>query len=149
MKNKYEFWMGIALEEAEIAFSENEIPIGAVLVRNNRLIARDHNRTRESQNPLSHAEKLVIEKVVPMKEKYLQDFTLYTTLEPCVMCTGILISSRIGRIVYGCDDVKAGACGSILNVPLDKRFNHHPEIRRHVLKKECSEILIKFFQLKR
>ncbi|MCD4819202.1 MAG: nucleoside deaminase [Candidatus Cloacimonetes bacterium] len=149
MKNNDEYWMGIALEEAKIAFSEDEIPIGAVLIKDDCLVGRNHNRTRQLQNPLAHAEKLVIEQIVPSKEKYLQKYTLYSTLEPCVMCTGILLSSRIGRIVYGCDDQKAGACGSIMNIPSDRQMNHNPEIKRYILDKECSEILTKFFQLKR
>ena len=133
MKNNDKYWMGIALEEANKAFSEDEIPIGAVLVKDDCLIARDHNRTRQLHNPLAHAEKLVIEKIVLSKEKYLQKYTLYSTLEPCVMCTGILLSSRIGRIVYGCDDHKAGACGSVMNIPADRQMNHKPLVKFHLL----------------
>ncbi len=141
--------MSIALEEARLAAQEDEIPVGAVLVREGELVLRDHNRTRQLANPLAHAEKLLVDKILLSKIKYLQDYSLYVTLEPCLMCAGALIWSRIGRLVIGARDPKAGAVGSIYNVLTDKSFNHHPEIVRGVLEAESSAILKGFFARKR
>jgi len=142
-------WMSIALEEARLAALEDEIPVGAVLVKDNELVLRDHNRTRQMSNPLAHAEKLLVDKILLSKIKYLQEYTLYVTLEPCLMCAGTLIWSRLGRLVMGARDPKAGAVGSIYNVLADKSFNHHPEIVRGVLEAECSALLKGFFARKR
>lgn len=144
-----EYWMQLALQEAEIAKSADEVPIGAVLVKDDRLVAKAHNRTNKSRNALQHAEKLVIEKALQQGEKYLYDYTLYVTVEPCLMCAGIIILARVGRLVFGCYDPKAGAVGSIYNVLLDKSFNHHPEIRQGVLEEECSAIITEFFRTKK
>lgn len=141
--------MSIALEEARLAALEDEIPVGAVLVREGELVLRDHNRTRQLANPLAHAEKLLVDKILLSKIKYLQDYSLYVTLEPCLMCAGALIWSRIGRLVIGARDPKAGAVGSIYNVLTDKSFNHHPVIVRGVLEAESSAILKGFFARKR
>jgi len=141
--------MSIALEEARLAALEDEIPVGAVLVKDNELVLRDHNRTRQMSNPLAHAEKLLVDKILLSKIKYLQEYTLYVTLEPCLMCAGTLIWSRLGRLVMGARDPKAGAVGSIYNVLADKSFNHHPEIVRGVLEAECSALLKGFFARKR
>lgn len=147
--NSDNYWMQIALQEAEIAKSADEVPIGAVLVKNDRLVARAHNRTNECRNSLAHAEKLVIEKALEQGEKYLYDYTLYVTVEPCLMCAGMIILARVGRLVFGCYDAKAGAVGSIYNVLLDKSFNHHPDITQGVLAEECSTIITKFFRTKK
>jgi len=142
-------WMSIALEEARLAALEDEIPVGAVLLKDNALVLRDHNRSRQMSNPLAHAEKLLVDKILLSKIKYLQEYTLYVTLEPCLMCAGTLIWSRLGRLVMGARDPKAGAVGSIYNVLADKSFNHHPEIVRGVLEAECSALLKGFFARKR
>jgi tRNA(adenine34) deaminase len=151
MIDKYanEHWMGFALKEARLARQENEVPIGAVLVKNNQIITSDHNRTNQLKNPLAHAEKLVIENTVSKGEKYLYEYTLYVTVEPCLMCAGIIIWARVGKVVFGCYDPKAGAVGSIYNALLDKNFNHHPEIVTGIRDKECSELISGFFQRKR
>jgi len=141
--------MSIALEEARLAALEDEIPVGAVLLKDNALVLRDHNRSRQMSNPLAHAEKLLVDKILLSKIKYLQEYTLYVTLEPCLMCAGTLIWSRLGRLVMGARDPKAGAVGSIYNVLADKSFNHHPEIVRGVLEAECSALLKGFFARKR
>ncbi len=141
--------MRLALEQARQAASEDEIPVGAVLVRDNELIDSDHNRTRQSGNPLAHAEKLIIDKILSSKIKYLQECTLYVTLEPCLMCAGMLIWSRLGRLVIGADDPKAGAVGSIYHVLADRSFNHHPVVLRGVLADECAALLRAFFLAKR
>lgn len=144
-----EDWMNLAIEEARSAFVENEVPIGAVLVGNNELLYRDHNRTNQIKNPLAHAEILVIEAAIRAGHKYLKDYALYVTVEPCLMCAGAIIWSRIGRVVFGCYDPKAGAVGSIYNALLDKSFNHNPEVVHGVLAEECSCLLQKFFRAKR
>ncbi|MBN1948691.1 MAG: nucleoside deaminase, partial [Candidatus Cloacimonetes bacterium] len=131
-------WMQAALEEAGAALRSDEIPIGAVLVQKNSVLAADHNRTREMNDPLAHAEKLVIEKVLKSGTKYLQDCTLYITVEPCLMCAGMIIWSRVGRVVYGCSDPKAGCAGSIYNALQDRNFNHQPELISGVLATESA-----------
>ena len=141
--------MRLALEEAKKALSENEIPVGAVLVKDGTLIAADHNRTRQNADPLAHAEKMLIDKILGSKIKYLQQYTLYVTLEPCLMCAGMMIWSRLGTLVSGASDPKAGAVGSIYNVLADKSFNHHPRVIRGVLDSECSALLRDFFQERR
>lgn len=147
--NSNEDWMKIALEEARSAFQENEVPIGAVLIKNEKLICRNHNRTNQINNPLAHAEKLVIDEVIKNGEMFLQDYTLFVTVEPCLMCAGTIIWSRVGKVVFGCFDEKAGAVGSIYNALLDKNFNHNPEIVSGILAEECSQLIKKFFKEKR
>ncbi len=151
MNNKYpdEYWMKFAIDEARSAFQENEVPIGAILVKNNKLITSAHNRTNFTSNGLAHAEKLVIEEVIVNGEKFLNEYSLYVTVEPCLMCTGIIIWSRIGKVVFGCFDEKAGAAGSIYNALLDKNFNHNPELISGVCEAECSKLMKDFFRSKR
>lgn len=139
----------MALEEARQAALEDEIPVGAVLVKNGSLVLREHNRTRSLDNPLAHAEKLIIDKILATKIKYLYDYTLYVTLEPCLMCAGSIMLSRVGHLVLGARDPKTGVVGSIYNVLRDKSFNHHPRLTRGVLEEECSSLLKEFFALKR
>jgi tRNA(adenine34) deaminase len=149
MSAEHSAWMKLALEEANLARSEDEIPVGAVLVKGGELIAAEHNRTRQLKDPLAHAEKLLIDKILASKIKYLQDYTLYVTLEPCLMCAGMMIWSRLGTLVYGASDPKAGAVGSIYNVLADKSFNHHPRVLRGVLEADCAALLRVFFQSRR
>ncbi|HOG31142.1 MAG TPA: tRNA adenosine(34) deaminase TadA [Candidatus Syntrophosphaera sp.] len=149
MSAEHSAWMKLALEEANLARSEDEIPVGAVLVKGGELIAAEHNRTRQLKDPLAHAEKLLIDKILASKIKYLQDYTLYVTLEPCLMCAGMMIWSRLGTLVYGASDPKAGAVGSIYNVLADKSFNHHPRVLRGVLEADCAALLRDFFQSRR
>lgn len=148
MDYSHEYWMRFALEEARQASLENEIPVGAVLVKDNEVIFSAHNMTRQLNNPLAHAEKLILDDAIA-KDKYLYDYTLYVTLEPCLMCSGMIISTRVGTVVYGTKDLKAGACGSIYNVLYDKSFNHHPTLIKGIMEEECSGILKTFFQAKR
>jgi len=149
MTYTHDYWMQLALEEARQAALEDEIPVGAVLVKNGSLILREHNRTRSFDNPLAHAEKLIIDKILATKIKYLYDYTLYVTLEPCLMCAGSIMLSRVGHLVLGARDPKTGVVGSIYNVLRDKSFNHHPQITRGVLEEECSSLLKEFFAQKR
>jgi len=144
-----EYYMRIALEEAEQAAQEDEVPVGACLVKDDKVILREHNRTRQRQNPLAHAEKLILDQAQEKGLKHLHDYTLYISLEPCLMCSGMIILSRVGRVVFGSMDPKAGAAGSVYHSLKDKSFNHRPELSRGVLATECSLLLTDFFRRKR
>ncbi|MBM4399417.1 MAG: nucleoside deaminase [Candidatus Cloacimonetes bacterium] len=144
-----EYYMSLALQEAKLAYSEDEIPVGAVLVFENEVIYTDHNRTNQSHNPLFHAEKLVLDKALSACIKYLYDYTLYVTLEPCVMCAGMMIWCRLGRLVFAAYDSKAGCVGSIYNVLNEASFNHHPQITGGVLAQDSGDLLSEFFKNKR
>ena len=139
-----------ALKEAEIAYSCHEVPVGAVAVYQNSIIARAHNRKEELQDPIAHAEILVLQQAARhLGSWHLEDIDLYVTLEPCPMCAYAMLQARIKRLIFGTPDPKAGAAGSIINIVQDKRFNHQMEVVSDVLEKECSLILQKFFQERR
>lgn len=145
-----EYYMRIALTEASQAAKLDEIPVGAVLIdEHNNIIAQAANQTRHNQNPLGHAEKIVIEKALADGKKFLYNYTLYVTLEPCIMCSGLIVLSRIGRLVYGAKDPKAGGSGSLYHIPMDKRLNHNPQVTAGILEEECSKILKDYFNSKR
>ncbi len=139
--------MRIALNEAETAFKKGEVPVGAVLVRDKRVIASAHN-TRETENdPIAHAEITVLRAGASEKGNWrLSDATLYVTKEPCVMCAGAMVNARLGRIVYGCRDVRYGAAASRYQLLTDKNLNHRVDIISGTLEQECSDILKKFFE---
>ena len=148
--NKDEKWMKIALNEANIAMEENEIPVGAVLVKNDRLIAQSHNQPIKTNDPTAHAEIQLLRKAgLELKNYRLIDSTLYVTLEPCAMCFGAMIHARIERIVFGASDPKTGVCGSCINLNKENFFNHKISITGGVLKNESSKLLKLFFQSKR
>ncbi|MEN3190582.1 MAG: tRNA adenosine(34) deaminase TadA [Atribacterota bacterium] len=139
-----------ALKEAKTAYSCQEVPVGAVIVYQGKIIARTHNRKEELQDPTAHAEILAIRQATKyLKSWHLEDTTLYVTLEPCPMCAYAILQSRIKRLIFGAYDPKAGAAGSIINIVQDRRFNHQIEVVSGVLKEECSLILQKFFQERR
>ncbi len=139
-----------ALKEAEIAYSHQEVPVGAVIVYQNKIISRAHNQKEKLQDPTAHAEILAIQIAAKHLESWhLEDIDLYVTLEPCPMCAYAMLQARISRLIFGTSDPKAGAAGSILNIVQDKRFNHRMEVVSGVLKKECSLFLQKFFQERR
>jgi tRNA(adenine34) deaminase len=140
--------MNLALSEAHLALQEDEIPVGAVLVKDDQLILKNHNRTNQTGNPLAHAEMLILNEIQE-REKYLTGYTLYVTLEPCLMCSGGIILSRLSTLVFGAFDPKTGVVGSVYNVLTDKHFNHHPEIISGVMQEECGQILKEFFKSKR
>jgi len=148
MKQTHEYWMDLALLEAKTAAQEDEIPVGAVLVKDDVLILKNHNRTNQLQNPLAHAEILILNEI-QKTEKYLHCYTLYVTLEPCLMCSGAIILSRLSTLVFGTFDPKTGVVGSVFNVMTDKHFNHHPEVISGVRLEECSSVLREFFKAKR
>ncbi len=145
----HETFMREAISEAKLAAAENEVPIGAVLVCDGVIVAREHNRTKQLHNPLAHAEKLLVDKMCVSEAVFLTDYTLYVSLEPCLMCAGMLIWSRLGTLVFGAKDPKAGVVGSVYNVLKDKSFNHHPTVVAQVLEAECSALLSDFFKSKR
>jgi tRNA(adenine34) deaminase len=145
-----EKFMEMALEEAKTAASEGEVPVGAVLVRKGEIIGRDHNRCIQSNDPTAHAEILVIRRGGETIANYrLPETTLYVTIEPCPMCVGAITHARIGKLVYGASDEKTGAVNSKLRLLNDPDSNHRVEVKRGVLKQECSEILRNFFKGRR
>jgi len=144
------FFMGLALQEARRAAKIDEVPIGAVIVKDDEIIAKAHNLRETLQDATAHAELLAIRQACEVLGTWrLIGCTLYVTLEPCPMCAGAIILSRVDRLVFGAKDPKGGACGSLVNIPADERFNHRPEIVEGVLADECGDILRAFFQSKR
>lgn len=146
-----EHWMGLALEQAKIAMQLNEVPVGAVLIDdNNTLIASAHNQPITQHDPTSHAEINVLRKAALLRENYrLINTTLYVTLEPCVMCVGAMVHSRIGRLVYAANEHKTGAVNSQFQLLDDNKHNHNIIVTSGVLKAPCSQILSDFFTLRR
>ncbi len=146
MKNEENF-MKEALKEAQKAFEKDEIPVGAVIVKDNKIIARAHNLKESKENAVSHAEILAIQKACKkLKAWRLLDCEMYVTLEPCAMCAGALINARIKRIYIGTCDEKTGACGSKLNLLEDYEFNHKVEVEKYILRENCEKILKEFFK---
>lgn len=134
-----EKFMKEALKEAKKAYDRDEIPVGAVIVRDGKIIARAHNSKESSKNAVAHAEILAIQKACKKLESWrLLDCEMYVTLEPCPMCAGALINARISKIYIGTDDEKTGACGSKLNLLQDYKFNHNVQVEKYILKEECS-----------
>lgn len=147
MENREEKWMRVAIEEALKAKEMNEVPIGAVIVYRDEIIARAHNLRETKQNAVAHAELLAIEKACEVLGSWrLEDAELYVTLEPCPMCSGAIILSRIKKVIYGASDPKSGCAGTLMNLLQDERFNHQTEVQKGVLQDECSELLTTFFR---
>ncbi|MBA4537677.1 nucleoside deaminase [Bacillus aquiflavi] len=146
MKRDEDF-MKVAIEEAKKAAKLGEVPIGAVIVLDGEIIAKAHNLRESTQSAVTHAELLAIDKACrKMGTWRLEKAILYVTLEPCPMCSGAIILSRIERVVFGAFDPKAGCAGTFMNLLEDKRFNHQSEVISGVLKEECSELLSTFFK---
>ena len=138
--------MGAALEEARKAAALGEVPVGAVVAKDGEIISAAHNTRETEKNALHHAELLAIDAACKKLGGWrLWQCELFVTLEPCPMCSGAIINSRIKRVVYGAADVKAGCCGSVLNL-FEERFNHHPRIYQGPLKEECESQLQDFFR---
>jgi len=149
IKNDIHF-MQIALELSLKAFEKEEVPVGALIVIDNKIISKAHNFCESTFDPTSHAEMIVIRESCKIIGNWrLTNATLYVTKEPCIMCSGAMINCRLKRLVYGCKDKKAGGVDSLFNLLNDKRLNHQVEIVSGVLEKECAEILSKFFKLRR
>ena len=141
------YFMQKALQEARKSLQKGEVPVGCVIVYQNEIIASGHNLTRTRHDPTAHAELIAISKASEiLGYERLLDCELYVTLEPCAMCAGAMIWARIRRLIFGAFDPKAGACGSLYNLPQDKRFNHFIEITSGVLDKECGEVISDFFR---
>ena len=147
--NQDEYFMTQALVEAGRAGELGEVPVGAVVVRGNEIIARAHNLREINRMATAHAEVLAIEQACRVLGTWrLNDCTLYVTLEPCPMCAGAIINSRMGRVVYGAKDAKAGAMGSVLQMN-SYPLNHKTELKSGVLPNECADVLRDFFEVKR
>ena len=141
------FYMKAALSEAKKAASLDEVPVGAVIVKENEIIAAAHNKRETDKNALMHAEIAAIDLACKKLKKWrLDDCTMYVTLEPCQMCAGAIVQARIPEIVIGCMNPKAGSAGSIINLLDIKEFNHQVDITKGILEEECSEMLVTFFK---
>lgn len=139
--------MKAALKEAKKAYKKGEVPVGCVIVKNGKIIAKGHNKKEGRRDPLAHAEMIAIRKASKRLSSWrLLDTVLYVTLEPCAMCAGGIISSRIPRVVFGIRDEKAGALGSTVSLLDNKSLNHHPKVTEGVLKEESKTLMEEFFK---
>ena len=142
--------MRAALREAHASLARDEVPVGCVIVHEGLVIGRGHNQVEGLQDATAHAEILAIGAASNALGSWrLHECTLYVTLEPCSMCAGAIVLARLGRLVYGASDPKAGACGSVLDVVGERRLNHRVEVEREVMAEECGELLREFFRKKR
>lgn len=142
-----EKFMKIALKEAKKAYDKGEIPVGAIIVKDNKVISRAHNIKEQKNDTTKHAEILAIQKASKKLNSWrLEDCEMYVTLEPCSMCAGALIQARIKKVYIGTMDYKTGACGSVLNLLKDFKFNHTVEFETGILKEDCEKILKEFFK---
>ncbi|MFC3419155.1 tRNA adenosine(34) deaminase TadA [Salinicoccus hispanicus] len=143
----HEEYMKLALAEARKAEAIGEVPIGSVVVHEGQVIASSHNLRETSQNPLTHAEVIAINQASEVLGSWrLEECTLYVTLEPCVMCSGAIVMSRIPHVVYGARDPKGGTVDSLMHLLDEPRFNHRPIVTSGVMEEECSEMLKSFFK---
>ncbi len=144
---KKEKFMKEAIKQAKKAYDKEEIPVGAVIVKDGKIIARGYNKKEEKKDTTQHAEIIAIQKASRKIGAWrLQDCEMYVTLEPCAMCTGALIQARLKRVYIGTMDPKTGACGSVLNLLEDYKFNHKVEVETNIMQKECEKILKDFFK---
>ena len=145
-----ELYMKMALAEAETAAADGEVPVGAVIVKDGTVIAKEHNRIEANSRSSAHAEMLAIDAAEKaLGGKWLSGATMYVTLEPCSMCAGAMVLARIDRLVIGASDPKTGACGSLFNIAGSDALNHKIEITQGVLESECSKLLKDFFRARR
>jgi tRNA(adenine34) deaminase len=146
-----EYFMRLALREAQRAREHGDVPIGALVVRDDgEVIAAAHNERERRQDPTAHAEILALREAAQALGSWrVLETTLYVTLEPCAMCAGAIVLARVPRVIYGASDPKAGAAGSVLDVLAEPRLNHRPEVRGGVLREECGELLSAFFASRR
>ncbi|MDE1921406.1 MAG: tRNA adenosine(34) deaminase TadA [Candidatus Omnitrophica bacterium] len=150
MPDADEMFMKYAIQQARMAAEEDEVPVGAVIVHERKIIAKGHNQIETLKDPTAHAEMIVITQAANyLHLKWLQDCTLYVTIEPCSMCAGALVLSRISRVCFGARDPKTGACGSVVNIANHKGLNHRVDVKGGILTEECSGVLSEFFQKKR
>lgn len=145
-----EYFMNEAINEAKKALNNNEVPIGAVVVLDGKIIGRGHNMVETNNHAFEHAEIMAIKSAEDFVGNWrLENATLFSTLEPCIMCSGAIVHSRIKTLVYGAKDVQRGFAGSILNIVDDSIFNHRVEVINGVLEKECRRIIMNFFEKRR
>jgi tRNA(adenine34) deaminase len=148
--NDDEHWMRLAIAEAQRALEHDDVPIGAVVVRDGAVLATGRNERELRQDPTAHAEAIALREAAHALGTWrVLDATLYVTLEPCAMCAGAIVLARVPRVVYGCTDPKAGAAGSVLDVLSEPRLNHRPEVTGGILAGECAALLTEFFAARR
>jgi tRNA(adenine34) deaminase len=146
-ENQDEKWMRVALQEASLALEKKEVPVGAVVVYQDKVIGRGHNQTETLNDPTAHAEILAIGAAANYLNSWrLSEAVLYVTLEPCAMCAGAIVLARMKKLVFGAFDPKAGACGSLHNLVQDGKLNHQVEVVSEVLNEDCSALLQAFFK---
>ena len=142
----HEYYMQQAVAEAKKAFEKDEVPVGAVIVHENSIIAKAHNQCELLLDPTAHAEMIAITQASAYLQNWrLNNTTIYVTLEPCAMCAGALVQARVTNLVYGAKDEKVGACGSVMNLVNESRFNHRLNVVSGILEDECSGLLKQFF----
>lgn len=148
--NHNELYMGYAIKEAEKAFEKDEIPVGCIIIFNNTIIAKAHNMVESLKDPTAHAEILAITSASEyLQSKQLMGCSMYVTLEPCVMCAGAIVHSKIENVFFGAFDNKSGACGSVFNITNNKSLNHKCNVLGGILDVKCGSILKSFFDVKR
>jgi len=142
--------MEAALDEARKAAARNEVPVGAVILRNGDVLSTAHNQTVARRDPTAHAELLAIQQALQVvASDRLEDCTLYVTLEPCAQCAGAIVLAKVGRLVFGAYDEKAGMCGSVGDLVRHQKLNHRLEVQGGVMEEPCGDLLSEFFQAKR
>jgi len=145
-----EIYMSEAIKEARRAFDEDEVPVGAVVVYQGRIIARGYNQIERLKDPTAHAEMLALTSATNyLGVKWLNDASMYVTIEPCSMCAGALVLARVKNLYFGADDPKTGACGSVVNIANHKKLNHRIKVKGGILAKDCGGLLQEFFKKKR
>jgi len=143
-------YMSEALKEAQKAFDEDEVPVGAIIIHQRKIIARAHNQIKRLKDPTAHAEIIAItQAAAALKNERLINCSMYVTIEPCAMCAGALVLSRIQRLIFGAADPKTGACGSVFNISASKKLNHRLKVTKGILAAECGGLLKEFFKMKR
>lgn len=149
-QSPHNIFMSQAFRLAETAFEKGEVPVGAVVVFENKVVGRGYNQTESLNDPTAHAEMIAISSAcATLENKYLTDCTLYVTLEPCPMCAGAIVWSKIKTVVFGAMDEKAGSCGTLFNIANHNQLNHRAEIIQGVMEHDCSYLLKEFFRKKR
>lgn len=150
MVGQHNEFMREALSEAQRALEEDEVPVGAVIVYKSKIIARGYNQVERLKDPTAHAEMLALTAAANyLGSKWLNEVMAYVTIEPCSMCAGAFVLARIKEIIYGADDPKTGACGSVINIVNNKTLNHRIDVKKGILKQECGALLKEFFRKKR